>query len=137
MFYIIDIFYLTYLEAIMRDVNPSSKSKFWDRYLALLAKQHIRENARRWYVKQVEAYIHHLDGSHLLEQTANSVSHYLEMIGRNPRIEGWQYFQNIDALYILFCLQLRVAWASDIDWPYYKNSARSLDTNHLTNRVRV
>ena len=31
--------------------------RFWDRYVDYLAKQGVKENARRWYVVRLEHYI--------------------------------------------------------------------------------
>ena len=52
------------------------------------------------------------------------------MIGRQNRLAGWQFYQCVDAIRILYCAQLSSPACKDVDWEFWRNSARQLDIDH-------
>ncbi len=56
----------------------------------------------------------------------------LTQFGRNPRLEAWQFAQNVNALRILYCDLLKPDWAGSFDWQYWIDSAQELESCHPT-----
>lgn len=107
-------------------------ARFYDNYLNCLHKASIPEKQRRWYVKRIEAFIKTHSGGKIKSLSGQEISGYLEMIGRQNRLAGWQFAQCIDAIRILYCELLATPACHEVDWEYWKNSARQLDSDHPT-----
>jgi integron integrase len=105
--------------------------RFWDRYLELLHKQGIKPPADRWYVIRAEAYIKANAGRRLIEHTPADIHRHLSDLGRIGRISDWQFRQSVDAIQKLFEL-VGVPWLREVDWDFWRDSARTLPTNHPT-----
>ena len=60
------------------------------------------------------------------------VEGYLETLGGSGRLEDWQYAQAVEALRIFFSAGVRVGWAAEFDWVYWKDSACQLGPKHAT-----
>jgi len=105
--------------------------RFWDRYLELLRKQGIKPPADRWYVIRAEAYIKANPERRLAEQTSDDVRRYLSDLGRLGRMNDWQFRQSVDAIQKLFDLA-GVPWSHEMDWDYWRDSARALPATHPT-----
>ncbi len=84
-------------------IIPDAASRFFDNYLDCLRKASIPEKQRRWYVKRVEAFIKAQNGHKIKTLSGDDVAWYLEVIGRENRLPGWQFPQCIDAIRILYC----------------------------------
>ncbi len=104
---------------------------FWDKYLRYIAKKGVKASATRWYVVRVEQYLTFYSSKNLSDHTHNDVSSYLEMHGRNDRIEDWQFKQIIDAIQNFFTV-LDVSWLSEVDWNYWLQSSVTLPDTHAT-----
>ena len=76
-------------------------SRFFDNYLVCLDKRSVPDNHRRWYVKRVEEFINAQRGHKIKALSGAEVSGYLETLGRQNRLSGWQFSQCIDAIRIL------------------------------------
>ena len=100
---------------------PVAVSRFYDNYLNCLQKASIPEKQRRWYVKRIEAFIKTHSGGKIKSLTGQEVSRYLEMIGRQNRLAGWQFAQCIDAIQILYCKLLSTPACQGVDWEFWKN----------------
>ena len=105
--------------------------KFWDRYIELLAKQGVKETARRWYVMRAERYIQAFPDKKLARHTAEDIAGYLEEMGRSGGLKDWQYRQMVDAIRTLF-LNITNRWENTIDWQYWLDSSMSLPSDHRT-----
>ena len=105
--------------------------RFWDRYLELLHKQGVKPPADRWFVIRAEAYIKATPERHLAEQTPADVHRYLSELGRIGRISDWQFRQSVDAIQKLFEL-VGAPWLREVDWDFWRDSARTLPANHPT-----
>jgi len=85
----------------------------------------------RWHVLRAEQYLKAFPGKRLSEHSAEDVTGYLERVGRLDRIASWQFIQIIDAIQNLLRTANATA-ADDVDWPYWRDSARTLASNHPT-----
>jgi len=75
-------------------------SRFWDKYIIKLMDYNVSEQYRRWYVKRVEAYIKAHPELPLKHHTEEILTKYLNDLGRNERLQVWQFKQSIEALRI-------------------------------------
>ncbi|MBS1222820.1 MAG: integrase [Proteobacteria bacterium] len=105
--------------------------RFWDRYLELLHKQGVKPPTDRWFVIRAEAYIKATAERRFVEQTPADVHRYLSDLGGIGRISDWQFRQSVDAIQKLFEL-VGVPWLREVDWDFWRDSARTLPANHPT-----
>jgi len=112
--------------------DPDAIARFYDKYLICLNNASIPGKQRRWYVKRIEAFIKAHSGRRIRSLTGPEVTEYLETIGRQNRLPGWQFGQCIDAIRILYCELLATPVCQTVDWGYWRNSARNLDSDHPT-----
>lgn len=113
-------------------IVPDPTARFFDNYLKCLIKASIPEKQRRWYVKRLEDFIKTQNGHKIKALSALNIHHYLEMIGRQKQLSGWQFHQCIDAIRILYCDLLQTSQCQDIDWDYWFDSAKRLEVDHPT-----
>lgn len=92
---------------------PATTSRFYANYLTCLVKASIQEKQWCWYVKRVEDFIKTQNGCKIKSLTAMEVNRYLEVIGRQNRLSGWQFGQGIHAIRIPFCDQLAASRGTD------------------------
>lgn len=111
--------------------TPSAIERFWDRFIARLLKQGVKATAARWYVIRAEHYLKAFPDKRLADHTAEDVAGYLQSLGRQGTIAEWQFVQVIDALQNLF-QTAGVASADQVDWAFWRGSARTLTPNHPT-----
>ncbi len=111
-----------------------SSSSGWQSYLTAMLGRKVPEAARRWYVRQLKAFIAHLktEGTSLAAVNGDEVKSYLRLRGADSSLEGWQFVQCVDALEIYFADVLKPVWLNDIDWAYFKASSKALDVDHPT-----
>jgi len=121
-----------FMSLIMTDNSEFAKKKFWDRYISILHHNNIKPSFHRWYVIHIENYIKFYPNQRLHTHTKDNIELYLKEIGRKNTIDDFQFFQNIDALSLLFCQLLEVSWCQSVDWEYWKASAQSLKKSHPT-----
>jgi hypothetical protein len=107
-------------------------ARFFDDYLKCLIKPSIPEKQRRWYVKRLEDFIKAKNGHKIKTLPALNIKNYLEMIGRQNHLTGWQFHQCIDAIRILYCDLLQTPQCQDVDWHYWFDSAKRLGIDHPT-----
>ncbi len=67
----------------------------------------------------------------LEELEPNDVNRCLEAMGRKGNLKDWQFRQVVDAIQNLL-LTARAACAENVDWDYWRDSARSLEPDHVT-----
>ena len=107
-------------------------ARFFDNYLALLNKHKVPEKQRRWYVRHVETFIKSQKGHKIKALADAEVNAYLDILGRQNRLNGWQFAQHIDAIRILYCDLLATDVCQTVDWQHWLDSARALETDHPT-----
>lgn len=112
--------------------HADAASRFFDNYLTLLARNKVPEKQRRWYVKHIEAFIKAQNGRKIKALSGPEVGAYLDMLGRQNRLTGWQFAQHIHAIRILYCDLLTTTVCQEVDWQYWLDSARELDIEHPT-----
>ncbi len=111
---------------------PDPVARFFDNYLICLDKASVPEKQRRWYVRRVEAFIKAHSGRKIKSLNSQEVNGYLEMLGRQNRLLGWQFAQCIDAIRILYCDLLSTPVCQTVDWDYWRDSAKQLEIDHPT-----
>lgn len=111
---------------------PDATSRFFDNYLLCLKKTSIPEKQRRWYVKRVEDFIKAQNGHKIKSISVDAITQYFEAIGRQNHLAGWQFGQCVDAIRILYCDLLMSPICGEMNWRYWKDSARQLDLDHPT-----
>jgi hypothetical protein len=109
---------------------PDAASRFFDRYLICLDKASVPEKRRRWYVRRVEEFIKAQNGRKIKSLGATEIGHYFEMIGRQNRLQGWQFGQCVHAIRILYCDLFASPVCNEVDWQFWLDSARQLDADH-------
>lgn len=103
----------------MRDdinIAPDASSRFFDNYLFHLHKASIPEKQQRWYVKRVEEFIKAQNGTKIKSLSSPDIELYFETIGRQNRLSGWQFYQCIDAIRILYCDLFRSPASQNVVW---------------------
>jgi hypothetical protein len=68
----------------------------------------------------------------LQQHDSSNIAQYLSQIGRDARLEGWQFRQVVHGLQLLFTQQLHLRWAADFDWQYWLDAAKELEATHPT-----
>ena len=109
---------------------PDAASRFFDHYLRCLDQASVPERQRRWYVRHVENFIKAQNGRKIKHLAASDLQLYLETLGRDPRLQGWQFTQCVQALRILYCDLLGSPAGAKVDWAYWLDSACQLDHDH-------
>lgn len=61
----------------------------WDRYLSLLARQHIPEKAQLRYVRRVEELLKAVAPKALPQLTADEVTEHLRRLSSRAEFSGW------------------------------------------------
>lgn len=84
------------------DSVPDTASRFFSNYLICLEKASIPDKQRRWYVKRLEDFIKDQNGRKIKRLGVRDINQYLDMLGRQNRLSGWQYRHCIDAIRILY-----------------------------------
>ncbi|BAU57787.1 hypothetical protein HH1059_10880 [Halorhodospira halochloris] len=115
---------------------PSSKdansvARFWDRYIHQLQSQGVKPSAAKWYLKRAEQFIAAFPNRRIHNIDPEQVNGYLKSLGRDSRLEDWQYRQAIDAIRTLLNT-IQYASVNAIDWQHWLDSAMTLSTQHPT-----
>ena len=105
--------------------------QFWNRYRNTLIRQGVKPHSVRWYVLRAEQFIRAFPDRRLAELGSDDISDYLENVGEDPRLKPWQFRQIVDAIQTLYSL-VSTDWITDPDWEFWRNSARTLETQHAT-----
>ena len=103
-------------------MNEQTKG-VWDRFIERLREQGVKGPFARWQVIRAEQFIKASE-KRLEELEPNDVNRYLEAVGRKGNLKDWQFRQVVDAIQNLL-LTARVACAENVDWDYWRDSARA------------
>lgn len=104
----------------------------WRRFLELVHAKGARPPFDRWYVIRAEQFERSLQGKAAAACAADDVTAFLQAAGRSSRLEAWQFRQIVEAIELLLSKALRLPWAEDFDWAFWRDSARSLPPKHAT-----
>ncbi len=110
--------------------RAESVSRFFHNYLICLDNASVSMRQRRWYVRRVEEFIKAQNGRSIKSLSARDIDEYLDALGRQGRLEDWQFVQVVDALRILFCDLLHKFGDGQPDWRGWMAAARELDPDH-------
>jgi integron integrase len=114
------------------NIDQDAASRFWDRYINILAEQGVKENIRCWYVKRVEQYIRHYPDERLRSHSSRHVERFFTDLGRDGKLADWQIRQTVDAIRILFCELLHSEPCAAVDWNYWSEASTRLAPSHVT-----
>ena len=109
-----------------------SIARFWDKYIEKTKAYTRKPTVSRWYVKRAGQYIHAHSATPLAQHTPKILTDYLNVIGGNAKLEGWQIRQIIDALKILFADMIKPDWCSDFPWEEWRESLVTINDRHPT-----
>lgn len=107
----------------------SAVDRFWARFTHNLLKNKVKEKSVRWYVLCAEQYIKAFPEKRLAAHTVDDVNQFLQSAGRLGRILDWQFIQMVDAIQNLF---VTAGLSPEVDWAFWRASARSLESDHPT-----
>ncbi|HFD31789.1 MAG TPA: hypothetical protein ENJ28_03615 [Gammaproteobacteria bacterium] len=105
--------------------------RFWDKYIDFLKKSQIHDKSLVWYVKHAEQYIKAFPDKRLKAHTAANIDEYLDHLGKNNRVQSWQYMQQIDAIQKLFQF-IDVPLAKTFAWEDRLLCAQNINSSHDT-----
>jgi hypothetical protein len=111
--------------------TEAAKKRFWNRFIEQARENGVKETAIQWHVRRAEAYLKAFPDKRLSQHTHEDVTGYLEQAGRLDRIEAWQFVQIVDAIRNLLIIA-KASVAKEIDWGFWRDSARTLEPNHPT-----
>ncbi|MEZ5537690.1 MAG: integron integrase [Thiolinea sp.] len=106
--------------------------EFWENYTLFLVKHGVNKRHVAWYVFRTQQYIAAFPEQNVRSHTAEEIDQFLNKLGMDTRLKAWQFVQAVDAIRILFCLALKISWAQNFDWEYWKSSAKELEADHAT-----
>ena len=115
-----------------QDKNIEMVERFWDRFIALVRQNKVKEPFDRWYVIRAEEYIKFYDGKRLQQHSSQDVESWLHVLSRKNDLKDWQFKQAVHAIQILFCELVKPDWAGDLDWDHWKIGAKQLQSDHAT-----
>lgn len=104
----------------------------WERFISIVRERGARAPADRWYVHRAEQFEKFLRNTDLQTCTATDVNAYLPQLDQQGRLRDWQFRQAVDSLEILLAHVLKLPWAAEFDWAFWRNSARRLESSHPT-----
>ncbi len=84
-----------------------------------------------WYVRHAERYLKAHASKRLAKHSVDDVKRYLDAVGRRDRIEDWQFEQIVEVVRNLL-VTANAAVVGEVDWAYWRDSARSLAGDHPT-----
>ena len=96
--------------------NKDKVESFWANYSKLLAFNSIKHPFDHWYVIRVKHYIKAHPDLKLAYHSDHHVDAWLTELGRNNKLEVWQFKQVVFALKILFDNFLHLDWAINYPW---------------------
>lgn len=107
-------------------------AEIWQRYIQALKDRGFHERRARWYVIRAERFLQAFPDQDPSGRTADDLDSYLRALGRDGRLEDWQFRQAVESLEIMFGQVLRSPWASKFDWHFWKDSAQRLERSHVS-----
>jgi integron integrase len=85
-----------------------------------------------WYRRHIEGFIADHPHTRLRTHTPESVTSWLEGLGRNTQINVWQFHQKVHALRLLMSHLLKLPWVAGFDWDRWLAGAQALEKDHPT-----
>lgn len=111
--------------------RSAAEHRFWQSFAENAQKNGVKRPAVRWHVRHAESYLKAFPDKRLVQHTGADVAGYLQEQGRLGRMEDWQFVQMVDAVENLL-RTARAPVAAEVDWAFWRDSARSLGRDHPT-----
>ena len=106
--------------------------ELWTRFIDICRREHVPEQAMRWYVVRIERFLKSHPGRDPGELRADDVERYLRAAGRNVDVPSWMFRQLAHALQLFWCYVIGADWAQHFQWSYWLSSAVELEADHPT-----
>lgn len=119
------------------DNTSDAVSRFYTNYINCLIKSGVPKKSLRWYVRHIEEFIKAQKGRKIKTLSADDITQYFDVLGRQTRLQGWQYLQRVDAIRILYCKLLTSPVCDQVDWDFLQDAARVIDADHPTNARKL
>src|ERR1051326_2857182 len=95
--------------------EPEAEHVFWCRYWEVIRAKGVPAGREIWFERACHRFIRELRPKRLKEATAQDVTNFLGLLGRQPDSTGWKIRQADQALQILFQELVHCPWAAQ--WP--------------------
>ena len=118
-------------QTIVGDASRDAVGRFWDKFSDRARKIGVKKTALRWHVRHAEAYLKAFPGKRLGQHTREDVNGYLKHAGELDRMADWRFVQIVDAIQNLL-ITARTPVAAEVDSGFWRDSARTLATDHPT-----
>ena len=115
-----------------QETMDESERHFWAKYAGLLLNNRVSGVVGEWYLYRAQEFVYGLNGVQLGDVKTSDVDNYLDALGRNGTLAGWQIAQIVSALQILFIEMVDSDLGSDYDWDSRLLISRDLDDDHPT-----
>ena len=101
-------------------------------YVNCLTVRSIPSRQRSFYIVRVKQFLFAAKGRDPKTLTADEIGNLLTSFGRRGDLQDWQFTQLIDAvrIYLVACVKSKAA--SQIDWNGWKDSARTVASDHAS-----
>ena len=120
---------------MMSDQDDTAILKFWDQYISILHSNNIKPPVDRWYVVRVESYIAFFKtnepSKRLRQHRVEDIETFIDYVNQKKLLDSFKFFQLIHALQLLFSNHLKLDWAQDCDWEYWKSAKYDSPSCHL------
>ncbi|WP_052316617.1 hypothetical protein [Thioalkalivibrio nitratireducens] len=108
-----------------------AERRFWDRCQNLRIKQGVMPTAVRWHIQRAEQFILSVSGRRLANLFRQDMDSYPGRLGQDSGLQPQQFRQALDAIRNLHSI-VGTEWAIDVDWAFWRDSARTLEEQHAT-----
>lgn len=114
--------------------SKTSLRSGWDIYLSALLDRKIPQHHHRWYVRHLKSFQNFLRKKNLrLDQvSASDLVSFLKKKSTEKSLEDYIFHQLVESLEIYYADIIRPAWLGDVDWVFWRESAKQLPENHAT-----
>ncbi|MEN8254241.1 MAG: integron integrase [Verrucomicrobiota bacterium] len=103
-----------------------------DQYRIILGNKGVSQKHAPWYMRRAEEFMRYAGYTDPQGLDREVVEKYLAELGRQNRLEDWQFRQVADAMRILTEDLAKHAWAKEIDWPFWRGTRKEVDKDHAT-----
>lgn len=101
-------------------------------YEKCLTLEGIPSNQHSYYVVRANQFIKAGSGFYPGNLRVEDIGKILEKLGRDGKLADWQFAQLVDAVRILLSKYMTSSASANVDWSYWKASARSVSGGHAT-----
>ena len=102
-----------------------------DGYRVALVNKGVEDKYAQWYLRRANAFMKQVGYSDPGDATREVVEGYFTELGRQNRLENWQFRQVVDAIRILVLDLAGHGWAADVDWRFWREKQNPVDAKGM------